>query len=315
MTEDFLDRLLNSRPALLEGINSTIVKMWLSKCKLISANKGEILLRNDEESHYAYLVMSGGLEVKLHKDDDTSLAKIGPGEIVGEVSALTEGMVSAWVICAEPSKILKIQRFQLLDWAQESHQLALNLLRLLCLRLGQSNLHARSTRLLNNQLQTKALTDSLTGLLNRHWLRGQQDSLESQERVGVLAIDIDHFKSINDQYGHGGGDLALQAISLELRSSIRPEDAAVRLGGEEFLIICTDDVSEMSMLRLADRLRQRIEANSLIPDKSQRYVCPMTVSIGLALRLQHECLDDLLTRADIALYRAKNNGRNRVELG
>jgi two-component system cell cycle response regulator len=127
--------------------------------------------------------------------------------------------------------------------------------------------------------------------------------------IAIAVIDVDHFKAINDRYGHAGGDLALQHLVATLRSGIRDCDLLGRLGGEEFCVVLpaawptgADD--------LAERLRSRVEASRL--PFGEREIA-MTISIGLAMRQDTDrSIDQIVARADVALYQAKADGRNRV---
>jgi len=165
----------------------------------------------------------------------------------------------------------------------------------------------------NEQLQQLALTDALTGLPNR---RSAMEHLEREwaltERgnraLACMMIDVDHFKAINDKFGHPVGDIALQHAANELRQAARAQDVVCRMGGEEFLVICPDtDIAEAH--QAAERLRKRIEAmriNSIEPPLA------MTISIGISNKnAATNVLEKLLTDADKCLYQAKHAGRNR----
>jgi len=160
-------------------------------------------------------------------------------------------------------------------------------------------------------LKQLAMHDQLTGLYNRHYLIEIANTrvLQAQRHgksLSVMMIDIDHFKSINDQYGHSEGDFVLQAVAASIKGSYRGEDIVARFGGEEFVILL-DQCDLFSAQERSENLCQQIEA--LKP--SGRVI---TISIGVA---QLSTSDDedftrLLKRADLAVYRAKEQGRNRV---
>jgi len=163
-------------------------------------------------------------------------------------------------------------------------------------------------------LRDLALKDTLTGLLNR---RAAQELLEREWTAYrqkdlpfcVLMIDIDHFKHINDAYGHAVGDKVLIELAARLRGGTRPSDHVARMGGEEFLVFLPQ-TEIPSAQAAAERLRQHVAAWTLEPDH-----LTVTVSIGVAqAAAEDEAFDDLLIRADRALYAAKTAGRNRVHL-
>ena len=168
-------------------------------------------------------------------------------------------------------------------------------------------------RAMNGDLQRLATTDSLTGVPNRRMLDDQlrrhvSRAARHKRPLAVLLVDVDRFKSINDRLGHPAGDEALVGIARRLAQRLRAEDVLGRWGGEEFMVI-TPDVDGEGAGLLADALRREIDSRPLIVDGTQ---LPVTVSIGWA-GWQGERPEDLVVRADSALLRAKEGGRNRVE--
>jgi len=156
--------------------------------------------------------------------------------------------------------------------------------------------------------EEQARNDPLTGLGNRRKLREYFNSLPEDIVSIFLMIDIDHFKQINDQYGHDAGDEVLKRIGDLLKISVRGTDMAARLGGEEFCVVLPETTAENG-LALAQDIRQSI-ASEIFP--SSHGNIDVKVSIGLAERILNEPINDWLKRADEALYRAKENGRNQV---
>lgn len=165
---------------------------------------------------------------------------------------------------------------------------------------------------LNLQLQHFALTDHLTGLFNRRYFEGQMTSFLIEHKdfskpFVLLLLDIDHFKRINDNFGHQVGDIVLQELSSKLQNATRMEDVVSRIGGEEFTILLPN-TDEPTGYRIADELRKSLEQS--------RWSCvPITVSIGIAVVKQEDTDTMILKRADQALYASKNLGRNRVSIG
>jgi two-component system cell cycle response regulator len=161
-----------------------------------------------------------------------------------------------------------------------------------------------------------AITDALTGLFNRRYMENHLGTLVEQasargKPLALLALDIDHFKSINDTHGHDAGDDVLRDFALRIKRSIRGIDLACRCGGEEFIIVMPE--TDMAVAAsVAERLRRRIATEPFAISEGTRTI-PVTLSIGIAtLRERDDTPAGLLKRADQALYRAKRDGRNRV---
>jgi diguanylate cyclase (GGDEF)-like protein len=166
-----------------------------------------------------------------------------------------------------------------------------------------------------DELHRLSTTDPLTGALNR---RRFEELAEVERRraarsgapMALLILDIDHFKSVNDRFGHAAGDAAIRVLSQTCQATLRPGDLFGRWGGEEF-VIALPETSLSGAMKTAERLREVIaKAEFLANGKARR----ITVSIGVAALLRDElAVDHAINRADRALYRAKEAGRNRVE--
>lgn len=154
--------------------------------------------------------------------------------------------------------------------------------------------------------------DVLTGLPNRRGFMAQAEAKlrRSAKRVALLVCDVDHFKDINDSYGHPVGDRVLAGVAAVIQSVLRKADLAGRVGGEEFFILL-DAADQNDAVAAAERLRGRLAEKRYLNDKPAARI---TVSIGVACRMRGESIDRLFARADIALYKAKREGRNRVVL-
>ncbi len=163
------------------------------------------------------------------------------------------------------------------------------------------------------RIQRLVGTDMLTGALNRRaFLEQGEAALARSARHGqtlsLAMLDLDHFKALNDTYGHAAGDLALQAFATTCRESLRPYDLFARIGGEEFVVLLVDSRPEEAWAIL-ERLRQAVAAIELEADGE---TIRFTVSLGLAVLSADGSLDAGLGQADRALYRAKHSGRNRI---
>jgi len=168
---------------------------------------------------------------------------------------------------------------------------------------------------LRENLYHQSIHDPLTGLLNR---RPMYEFLEKEilrttrkkQPLGVIMIDIDHFKTVNDTYGHGAGDAVLREFGLFTQKHIRGGDFACRYGGEEFLLVLTESSLE-NVKKRAEQFRK--EAGLLGFHYRGRLLDPITLSLGLAVYPEHgQTAQELLLAADVALYQAKADGRDRI---
>jgi two-component system, cell cycle response regulator len=168
------------------------------------------------------------------------------------------------------------------------------------------------------ELLFRATHDSLTGIANRDVIldalrRESSRQLRDGGSFGIVLLDVDHFKSVNDTYGHLCGDVVLQEVVRRVNSTVRAYDTVGRYGGEEFLIVAPSSSGE-GVLRLSERIRLAIEEKPIATEAGEISV---TVSLGLAVSSDMAHLDPkmMLSTADGALYRAKAEGRNRSEMG
>ncbi len=164
------------------------------------------------------------------------------------------------------------------------------------------------------RLTDLSIRDPLTGLVNRRGLETEMQAayqryIRSGRPFVLISIDIDHFKRVNDTYGHVAGDFVLCQLSKLMSDSIRATDTAARIGGEEFLLLLTDTDLSHAMI-IADRLRQQVADLQL---SWTDYLIATSISLGVAETLSSaESMESLIQRADAALYKAKLGGRNRI---
>ncbi len=167
-------------------------------------------------------------------------------------------------------------------------------------------------------LERLSHTDSLTGLFNRRFFRGRCISELARARragtsVGILMVDVDHFKRVNDSLGHQAGDDVLRAVADALAATVRGEDVVARYGGEEFAVLLPETDVEGAR-RAAERFCQRLAAR---PIETVAGTVTVTATVGVVATTiaDSTTIDELVSVADAALYRGKNAGRNRVECG
>lgn len=190
-------------------------------------------------------------------------------------------------------------------WIEHWHRLAVTVAEQFGLELANLQLRRR--------LHEQAIHDPLTGLFNRHYLSEtlQRELQQNQPHpVGIIILDIDHFKKFNDTYGHDGGDTLLRAIGTLLRENIRGEDIPCRYGGEEFVLILPGASLKDTQMR-AEQIRQRVKQLSV--SHAGQPLPPITISLGVACFPAHGATAArVIKAADEALYRAKAAGRNCV---
>jgi diguanylate cyclase (GGDEF)-like protein len=205
--------------------------------------------------------------------------------------------------------------------ASELADYALAGLALACLLIvAWAGLRASQARMetlrMEEQLRRAATTDELTGLLNRRaFLAALDTEIARSERSGsplaLALIDLDHFKSVNDRFGHAGGDEVLRRFADTAREAMRTADVIGRLGGEEFAVLMPDTDQVQSGIA-GERLRDAVARRRVV--LSTGALAPVTISVGVAHHHAGEERDRLIIRADEALYEAKDSGRNRTRL-
>jgi len=269
---------------------------------------GEVLLSPFDRNQYLYIVITGSLKVYLGSLDNQPVTTLRVGDCAGEVSFIDNDHPCAYVVANEPSSALRLHRDALSTLFQQSPQLMQNLLEMLCSRVRQGN-----RQLIDSE--QNANIDKLTGAFNRRWLehvfeRERTRCLFSCQPLSLLMLDVDYFKDYNDLHGHLAGDYALCLVAHTLRRQLRARDSLVRFGGEEFVVL----LPEMTLQQAADvaeRLRESLERIGAFysPLGAQPGV---TISLGLTQMMPKDSLNSLIARADQALYRAKDEGRNRL---
>ncbi|WP_050931425.1 diguanylate cyclase [Aestuariivita boseongensis] len=191
-------------------------------------------------------------------------------------------------------------------------------------QIAQKQTHDRLRLSVENGLRD-AVRDPMTGLFNRRYAmpyltRVIEENVKTGRGFAVMVADLDHFKQVNDTFGHAAGDAVLTEAATRLCSDLRAEDLIARMGGEEFLIVLPDSSNDEALLA-AERLRQRVDATPFADPTTGRAI-HVTVSIGVAIccvecltrKRPEESANALLQLADEALYRAKHAGRNQVTM-
>ncbi|MBK9656552.1 MAG: GGDEF domain-containing protein [Rhodanobacteraceae bacterium] len=246
-----------------------------------------------------------------------TLRKYGQGEraMSRQVLAWIFGMVALFMLARMLHYGLRSQVDSMLD-NRDWMNLATPMIAAIMPVIGTTAFLLLCSQRLTRQWERAASTDYLTGLPNRRTLAAAGEAMilsagERRDRLAVAVIDIDHFKSINDRFGHDVGDAALKHVAARIDAACRGSGVCGRQGGEEFVALF-DHVDAAQAMAAAERLRERVQADRFHADGVELTI---TVSVGVArLHVDDRRLDDALRRADQALYLAKAGGRNRVQL-
>ncbi len=313
------DKLLLSRLQLFRNVDldNTALLDLLNQCEYRQFVAGEIILSTEAENRYLYIVLKGRLAIQLNLHDDIPLATVEPGECVGEMSIIDSCVPSAQVSATEQTQVLVIEQDILWRMVSVSHEIARNLLYIMSERVRYSNLVIADSLEMQRKYQRFASTDALTGLHNRGWLDDAFDrEVKRSERdelpLALIMIDVDHFKNYNDEYGHLAGDQVLITVADAIRSPLRPNDLVARFGGEEFAVLLPETTVSNAEI-IAERLRDHVaKADPGMLDNRQ--LPAVTISLGIAGRQPGYSLDMMIAAADVAMYHAKRNGRNRVQV-
>jgi diguanylate cyclase (GGDEF)-like protein len=309
------DRALTEQNSLFCGMDFSDVEYMLERSTLRELVAGETLLQPELASNNLYLILEGELSVHLDGQAALEHVTISAGECAGEISLVDGKNPSALVVATNPTRVLAVPHDTVWSMVDQSHEVARNLLAIIAGRMRNDNSALITSLNKRKQYEHQATVDTLTGVHNRRWMNDAFPRVLHRCAIdkvpsAVMVIDIDHFKQVNDTYGHLVGDVALKTMANVMSVNLRPHDLLVRFGGEEFAILLPDTRIEEAK-SIAERLRSMVAANEM---RSGDLVFSITISIGIAAAKQEGKLEDFFDEADRALYRAKESGRNRVEI-
>jgi diguanylate cyclase (GGDEF)-like protein len=312
LSQSAIDGLL-----LFEYASRESIEAALAGSRIYRAAPGEIVLAPNVMNAIVYVVLKGTLRVEVVGRESSEHSHVGTGECVGELSVIDGGATSASVLAVDECELLALSRETVLELVDRSHAFARNLVRLLSRRLKGSNRLLRDEAETSDVLRHQVSFDALTGLHSRAWLDATLPRMCNRVRHGgdgfALAMcDVDFFKRINDNFGHLVGDRVLQKIAGVLVDCLRPTDFAARFGGEELVAILCGTDAVAAAVTAAERIRLAVRSIAIegIPVGNTPEV---TISIGVAVFQPEEASEQLVRRADAALYLAKRGGRDRVE--
>ena len=286
-----IDQLLEEKKAFTRGLNEQLYQQFFSGLELDRIEQIRHEIQSSLAETTTSLCATGAEAGRFGK----ALEKLSAFD---DTAQLSEDFIQLTAAVFEEARQIKVS-FEKMKMDFQSRTLELDQLK--------GELEA---------MRRKASTDALTGLVNNttffEILEEERAKVtESQEHLCLVMLDIDHFKRVNDSYGHLVGDKVIRYVARTLKESIKGKDNAARYGGEEFAIILPDTPLN-GALRLMEKIRKTVESSKLVRTGSREPIGRITVSAGVASYRPDEEIKNLVERADKALYRSKNSGRNRV---
>lgn len=310
---DSTDREHLQHAKLFANVGLESVERHFERCHRMKLERGDHLLEPGVANSNLYVILDGELRVYLEDRSLPEQAILSIGDCAGEMSLLDGQTASALVLAARDSLLLAIPHDVLWSLVDCSHGVARNLLAIMAGRMRESNQALVTLQTRSLEFEQAASVDALTGIYNRRWLlESFPRAMARCERDGaplcLVIADIDLFSHFNERFGYLSGDALLRRMARRLADGLRAQDLIARYGGEEFLILLPHTSLEAA-LPIAARLRELVAIGCGLPTGEG-----VTLSCGVAGMRSGETLEELISRVDTALKRAKENGRDRVEV-
>ncbi len=313
-TGKLLEELSNAE--IFKNVDLTELHDHLSGIRQLELTDGDILLSTSRLNEEIYFLIQGELKIYLEENSPDEIAHVLPGDCVGEISIIDDRPPSAYVKATTNSLLISINRSVLVEMYQKQTNLAANLLKLLADRFRQNTAVLTRSVELQREFQDKSEHDGLTGTYNRNWMNDvfpKQIELSHHlnQKLSMLLIDADHFKKVNDRYGHRAGDTTLIKLANIISGCLQESDLLVRYGGEEFIVLLPG--ASLSQARtIAENIRRMVSKTPVSINRDTSIT--ISVSIGIAEAGVDDTVDNLLEKTDTGLYLAKQNGRNQVSV-
>jgi diguanylate cyclase (GGDEF)-like protein len=297
---------------LFANVSLDSVEHLFDGCERRKLERGDHLLEAGAANTHLYLILGGELRVYLQGRDLPEQAVLARGDCVGEMSLLDGRPASALVLAANDSEVLAIPHEVVWFLVDCSHGVARNLLAIISGRVRDSNQALVSMQSRSLEFEEAGRVDVLTGMHNRRWmLDAFPRAMARCERDGkplcMVLADIDQFRDFNARFGYLTGDAVLRRLAARLADGLRAQDLIARYGGETFALLLPQASLE-DALPIAERLRELVAIGS-----GRQTGEGVTLSCGVAQMVPGETLEALISRADAAMRRAKDGGRDRVE--
>lgn len=293
------------------GDGTNLIKAAIDKTKsielsheqrMLTLNFSALNFRHATASHYAYYLEGFDNDwIQIGQQRSATYTNLNPGTYTFKVKASSNSI--DWSAAPATMEIIILPPLWKTPWAYALYAATTVTLGYIIFMLGRYKRRSEKFEVLS-------ITDPLTGLFNRAGIHSIVNKIHhdtvSGKALGMMLIDIDHFKAVNDNYGHDVGDDVITALSDTFKTTVRSSDYIGRWGGEEFILICPNS-TENSINKLANRVRKTIAQH---PIQTKGHSLAITVSIGYGTTEANEHFEHALKRIDVALYHAKNNGRN-----
>lgn len=297
-------------------------------------NKGDIVFYDGIPSNdKMYILIEGTASVYKNygMQGELCFATLGPGDFFGEMSLFLNRERTATIVAEKDISVFSINRIDMIEFLQDNPDVAFSFIQTICARLDITNINAainlvkyeQDLKVLNQGLSALSKdnlklgvaisADPLTGIHNRRYFMDNAATVIELASLRaaysfIIYFDLDHFKNINDTYGHSAGDKVLISVTNVVNKSTRPGDIFARYGGEEFILLVNCDKPD-DIHGLVERIRANIENEQIEYDGMSIRV---TTSIGVAPVSAGYIFDQAIQQADLALYKAKSDGRNKA---
>lgn len=299
---------------LFAGADEPTLAAALASATHVNLAEGQHLLQPGEENDRLFILADGRLGIFLNESSESAVARLQPGDCVGEQSVIDEGRASAYVRALAPSRLFAFTAAQLWQLMDAQPRLALNLVRILSDRVRRSNRTLLENLKEQVEYRLSERIDSLTGLHNRRWMeesfpRQIERCQRNGKPVSLIALTIDRFKSIGPRHGLLAVDAVLAGLADTIERRCRPGDLLVRHGNDSFCLLAPEADTEEA-LHLAARLGHTVAATpcAIGDDKS----IAVTLSLGVVQHARGNSFSDLVAAAFAAAASAHEQGGNRA---
>ncbi|MDR2210078.1 MAG: GGDEF domain-containing protein [Spirochaetaceae bacterium] len=290
---------------------------------------GDTIFNEGDHGEDMFILLSGSLSAYRKQSDGTQrwMFDISPGAFLGEMSIIANEPRSATIKAKENSDLMVLQGIDFYRIVFEHPMVGIKMLNSIGEVqkgwLNQASRHLKDLVQWGETARRRAITDELTGLYNRNFL---EESIKDRFKIGavgarkmsLIMMDLDKVHEINDRYGPAGGDQVIISVANVLKTMGRPGDIAARLSGDEFALLLPDTAGE-DAVTVAEKIREKVSNQPVqvakSPGSQDTAILQVRTSMGVAVAPRHaDNVRDLVFAADTALRRAKELGRNRVEL-